>query len=466
MWVPHLLEQNEPVYLAIADALERDIADGKLRRGDRLPTLRDLARALQVTPGTISRAYVEASRRGLTQGEVGRGTFVNAAKAAGFAPDSQDTTVAPTGGLRTEMLDLSIIKPHGESRQEWLRSALIELAQSSDFGHALDYAPDGGHPAHRQAAAQWLEQWIPGANWQQVVITSGAQHGLMVAISALTDHGDLVLSEALCYPGIISAVHGTGRRLVGVPMDEHGIIPEALREICMRERPAMLICVATCQNPTAAIMPNVRRAQIAALAEEFDFIILDDDIYGFLADDPQIRPLTCFAPERSVFLTSLSKSILPALRIGYLYSPARLLSRLTSTVRSTIWMPSPLTAHVASHVLSSGLHSTLVAEHRNEAAARQLIAKEVFAGRTLIGQPYGYHVWLKLPAPWRSDEFTTLARSNGVMIMSASQFEAERSGDVNAVRIVLMSPANREELRFALTKLASLLESNDPRRFY
>ncbi|WP_194787972.1 PLP-dependent aminotransferase family protein [Pseudomonas sp. UFMG81] len=464
MWVPQISESHQPMYLTIADALARDIASGTLRRGERLPTLRELAQALDVTPGTISRAYMEASRRGLTHGEVGRGTYV--LDRIGEKPQQPVVDRSPAAhAQRAEELDLSIIKPYGDTLQYWLRNALVELAGAEHLEQALDYPPDGGHPAHREAGAQWLRHWLPGAQWQQVVITSGAQHGLMVALSAMTEAGDLVLCESLCYPGIISAAHGLGRRLRGVPMDEQGIIPEALREICQRERPAMLVCVATCQNPTTAIMSNARRAQIAALAEEFDFLLLDDDIYGFLATDADTRPLSTFAPERSIYLTSLSKSVAPALRTGYLYSPARMLSRLTSMVRSTVWMPSPLTAQLASQVINQGLDGQLIRLHRAEAAARQAIAREVL-GDAVRAQPYSYHIWLNLPEQWRSDEFALLARANGVIVMSASQFQVERGDDPRGVRVVLMSPTSREELRFALTRLASLLESGDPKRFY
>ncbi|MNJ49955.1 putative HTH-type transcriptional regulator YdcR [compost metagenome] len=339
------------------------------------------------------------------------------------------------------------------------------MAKSTDFARTLDYAPDGGHPAHREAGAQWLRHSFPDAQWQQVVITAGAQHGLMVAMSALTNAGDLVLCEELCYPGIISMAHGLERRLRGVPMDDEGIIPEALRELCLREKPAMLVCVATCQNPTAAIMSQKRRAQIAALAEEFDFIILDDDIYGFLATDPSIKPLSAFAPDRSVYLTSLSKSVMPALRIGYIYSPPKLLSRLTSMVRSSVWMPSPLTAQLASNVITEGLDKKLIRIQRNGASGRQAIAREIFANFELKTQPYSYHVWLTLPEPWTSDEFSMLARANGVLVLSGTQFQAERSGSTRCVRLVVMSPTSQDELRFALTKLASLIDS-DPRRYY
>ncbi|ROM76102.1 GntR family transcriptional regulator [Pseudomonas brassicacearum] len=462
MWVPQLSELNQPMYLSIADALARDISNGVLSAGDRLPTLRELASTLNVTPGTISRAYSEAHRRRLVQGEVGRGTYVLNQK----QPELPTSNSAASLNLgQSEWLDLSIIKPSSETLEYWLRDALVGMAKSTDFARALDYAPDGGHPAHREAGAQWLRHSLPDAQWQQVVITAGAQHGLMVAMSALTNAGDLVLCEALCYPGIISLAHGLERRLRGVPMDDEGIIPEALREQCLREKPAMLVCVATCQNPTAAIMSQKRRAQIAALAEEFDFIILDDDIYGFLATDPSIKPLSAFAPDRSVYLTSLSKSVMPALRIGYLYSPPKLLSRLTSMVRSSVWMPSPLTAQLASNVITEGLDKKLVRIQRNEAAGRQAVAREILANVEFKAQPHAYHVWLTLPEPWTSDEFTMLARANGVLVLSGTQFQAERSGSTRCVRLVLMSPTSQDELRFALTKLASLIDS-DPRRYY
>jgi DNA-binding transcriptional MocR family regulator len=442
--------------------LARDISNGVLNEGDRLPTLRELATTLNVTPGTISRAYSEAHRRRLVQGEVGRGTYVLNQKQLELPASN---SVAPLNLGQPELLDLSIIKPYSETLEYWLRGALVGMAKSPDFTRTLDYAPDGGHPAHREAGAQWLRHSLPDAQWQQVVITAGAQHGLMVAMSALTNAGDLVLCEALCYPGIISLAHGLERRLRGVPMDDEGIIPEALRELCLREKPAMLVCVATCQNPTAAIMSQKRRAQIAALAEEFDFIILDDDIYGFLATDPSIKPLSAFAPDRSVYLTSLSKSVMPALRVGYIYSPPKLLSRLTSMVRSSVWMPSPLTAQLASNVITEGLDKKLIRIQRNEAAGRQAIAQEIFANFELKTQPHSYHVWLTLPEPWTGDEFTMLARTNGVLVLSGTQFQAERSGTSRCVRVVLMSPTSQDELRFALTKLISLIES-DPRRYY
>ncbi|AGZ37333.1 MAG: PLP-dependent aminotransferase family protein [Pseudomonas sp.] len=463
MWVPHYSDLSQPVYLMIADALEQDIGSGRLAAGDRLPTLKDLAEALSVTPGTIGRAYDEAAKRGLVVGEVGRGTFVLQRQSSTPTPALQTVPAAQKGD--SSQVDLSIIKPNDAHMADWLRGAINALADAPDLAQVLDYVTEGGHATHKQAGAAWIQRWLPEARWQQVVLTSGAQHGLLVAISSLSKSDDVILCESFCYPGIISLAHSMGRRLRGVAMDEHGLIPEALRAACREHRPALLVCVATHQNPTNSIMPRERREAIAQIAREFDLFIIDDDIYGFLEPNPEYEPLAAYAPERSVYLTSLSKSVLPALRIGYLYAPPQTLSRLSSMVRSSVWMPSPLMAQLASNLINSGKADQLIQVQQSEAAARQQMAREILGQYNIRSQPNSFHIWLELPEPWTSDEFANLARNNGVTVVSGSQFLPERTSATCGVRIALMTPS-RQELSFALTKLASLLDSPEPRLFY
>ncbi len=466
MWVPHYSDLAQPVYLMIADALEQDIGSGRLVAGERLPTLKDLAESLNVTPGTIGRAYDEAAKRGLVVGEVGRGTFVLQQRQLQSSPPAPVARPKPVAAERESgQIDLSIIKPNDAHMTDWLRGAINELAASPDLAQVLDYVTDGGHATHKQAGAAWIQRWLPEARWQQVVLTSGAQHGLLVAISSLSKSDDVVLCESFCYPGIISLAHSMGRRLRGVAMDEHGLIPEALRAACLEHRPSLLVCVTTHQNPTNSIMPHARRQAIAEIAREFDLFIVDDDIYGFLEPAPDYQPLAAYAPERSVYLTSLSKSVLPALRIGYLYAPPQTLSRLSSMVRSSVWMPSPLMAQLASNLINSGMADQLVREQQEEAAARQQMAQEILGKYKIRSQPNSFHIWLELPEPWTSDEFANLARNNGVTVVSGSQFLPERSHANCGVRIALMAPS-RQELGFALTKLVSLLDSPEPRLFY
>lgn len=128
-------------------------------------------------------------------------------------------------------------------------------------------------------------------------------------------------------------------------------------------------------------------------------------------------------------------------------------------------MPSPLMAQLASNLINSGMADQLVREQQEEAAARQLMAQEILGRYKIRSQPNSFHIWLELPEPWTSDEFANLARNNGVTVVSGSQFLPERTPASCGVRIALMTPS-RAELSFALTKLASLLDSSEPRLFY
>lgn len=205
MWVPHYSDLAQPVYLMIADALEQDIGSGRLMPGERLPTLKDLAETLNVTPGTIGRAYDEAAKRGLVVGEVGRGTFVLPQRPVQSAAPAPSVAPQPAPAERQSgQIDLSLIKPNDAHMTDWLRGAINELAASPGLAQVLDYVTEGGHATHKQAGASWIQRWLPEARWQQVVLTSGAQHGLLVAISSLSKSDDVVLCESFCYPGIIS----------------------------------------------------------------------------------------------------------------------------------------------------------------------------------------------------------------------------------------------------------------------
>ncbi|RQZ60468.1 PLP-dependent aminotransferase family protein [Burkholderia cepacia] len=458
MWAPDLKEYAGAIYERIAAALESDIHAGRLTAGARLPTLKELAAQIGVTPGTVNRAYELAQRRGLVEGEVGRGTFVlrretPAASRAQSVPPVQDSS----GGI----IDLSIVKPNLLLQEPYIRAALGELAQSSSLPDMLDYTPDGGHPLHRQAGAMWMQHSGFPARTEQVLLTAGAQHGLWVAVNALTKPGDLVCCESLCYPGVASVVLSLGRRIRGVRQDQEGMEPDSLREICREERPALVICIATCQNPTTAVMPENRRREIAQIARDFDFLLLDDDLYGFLAPTP-IPPLATFAPERTIYLTSLSKSVASTIRLGYMHCPPEWLARMTASVRTSVWMVSPLAAQIATHLITSGQAAEMAHNQCQEARARQIMVRELLGQFEYKAQPTSFHIWLKLPLRWSSGEhFAVLARSHQLMISGGDTFSVNRDEQGRQwIRVAVMA-STQDHMRFVLTKLAGLMNTPD-----
>lgn len=451
MWKPDLEQRVGPRYLAIALALADDVSGGRLQPGARLPTHRELASVLKVTVGTVSRAYAEAHRRGLVLGEVGRGTFVR-----GSIVD--ELRVGIGGREEPTLIDLSLNFPVSDTEDNALGATLAALAGRHGLSGLLDYQPHAGTARHRAAGAAWLGRAGLEARPEQILVCSGAQHAMAVLFSTLAKPGDTVLTESLTYPGMKTLASLLHLRLQGLEMDDHGIRPEALEAACRDGRARMLYCVPTIQNPTATVMPEPRRREIATIAERHGLLVVEDDTYGLLpADRPP--PLSCFAPETSFYIASLAKSLAPGLRIGYLLAPGRLLERVVPGIRSTTWMAAPLMAEIATIWIDDGTADRLLKRKRLEAAERQKLAARVLGRPAGGSHPESYHLWLRLPEPWRGDGFVARARQRGVAVTPAEAFVVG-GGAPDGVRVCLGAVRARSHLEKGLRILAEILEGS------
>ena len=189
-WIPNLEGRTGPRYLRITDAIGGSIRDGSLREGERLPPQRDLAYRLGVSLNTVSRAYAEARRRGFVTGEVGRGTFV---RSAGPLPLTEPRTEArrPDDGP----IDFSLNLPFVGASAATLTGALDALRASPGIGACLDFQAGSDLERHTEAGAAWIARAGLDASGDDVVLTSGAQHGLLAALMAATRPGDALLGE-------------------------------------------------------------------------------------------------------------------------------------------------------------------------------------------------------------------------------------------------------------------------------
>jgi DNA-binding transcriptional MocR family regulator len=456
MWTPDLRQRSGPRYLAIAEALAEDTGGGRLRPGTRLPTHRDLADRLGMTVGTITRAYAEATRRGLVSGEVGRGTFVRAAARPALLAHAADTS----------LVDLSANLPPGAAapaEAATLARTLSALARRKDLGRLLAYPPEGGAPEHRAAGAEWVRRAGFPVTVDRVLVTSGSQHGMTAVFASLFAPGDVVATESLTYPGMKTLAGLLALRLQGVAMDEHGLRPDALRAACRARRPKALYCVPTLQNPTTAVMPVDRRQEIAAIAREHDVLIVEDDVHGRLL----VRPLSTFAPDISVYVTGTAKVIAPGLRVGFIVAPPALAPRIAAGIRGTTWMAAPLMAEIASRWIQDGTAESILARKRKDAGARYRVAAKALERFAMQAHPDAYHLWLAMPRPWRADGYAEAARRAGVAVTPASAFAVGRGATPEAVRLCLGAAANKEVLGRALDILSRLLtiEPETPESF-
>lgn len=438
-------KSKQPViYLALVEQLKYAIEQGWLRPGERLPTHRELGQHLHLAVATVSKVYRHARQQGLIQAKVGRGSFVSSYPVLGKAIRAHDY----------QSINLSIIKPQLALAEVYLAKQLKALAAQATLVDLMDYKAQGSD-TDKQAAVAWLSAQGVALNGRSISICSGAQHGLMVLMNCLSEYGDSIGVEDYCYPGIISLADQMGRTLVPIAMDEQGMCPQALEQACAQGQIKMLIVVASHQNPTAAVMSIARRKAIATIVKKYDIPLIDDDVYGFLS--PQIPALANFAPQQSVYLSSLSKSVCPGLRVAYIVAPMQYKIRIDALIRQSIWMPAPLTLALASRLIFAGEAAEIQRQQNKQAMSRQRIAAKLLLGFSYFAQPNSYHLWLLLPDTFSSESFCQTLELRGVLVSSSAYFNTLQQTPCAAVRISLMAPDTEDELIFALLIIAKLL---------
>jgi DNA-binding transcriptional MocR family regulator len=436
-------QRSGPIYQAIADAIGREIEAGRLKPGSRLPTQRLLARQLGVTLTTVTRAYVEAQRRGLLNGEVGRGTFVR-------------PTALEIEGPENGMLDLFVNALLPLPYMEELADRLVAALPRSAGARVFNYQPQAGARHNRAAGSAWIGWTGLEAPTDRVVVTAGGQHAGLLALMAITKPGDELLVEEFTYPGISDLATHLHLRLRKVAIDAEGIVPEALAEACRERTPAALYCVPSFQNPTAALMSEKRRHDVATVLLEQQLMLIEDDVYGFLA--PEARPLSCLLPDHQFFyVTSTSKSIAPGIRIGYLLAPPQMIERLSVAVLRTVVNAPPAMAELATSLITEGVAGRIVDWKRKEIAERQEIAARVLKPFQIQTHPQSPHLWMKLPAPWETDAYIARARHRGILLNGAESFAVNHETDLQAVRIALGPPATRSALEEGLNELVRMV---------
>jgi DNA-binding transcriptional MocR family regulator len=446
IWKPELPAGDTPHYIMIANALAKDVATGRLREGHRLPTHRELADALGVAVGTVTRAYAEAARRGLVHGEIGRGTFVT-------PTTPQPASFAPSGDQPTDVIDLSLNLPCASVAPD-LGGALRTLAKRRDLAELLRYQPHAGHARHRAAGVAWAARAGLRASAEQVLVCAGAQHAMAAVFSALAKPGDRVLTEALTYPGMKALASLLHLPLEGVAMDAEGLRTDALADALRSSGAKFLYCMPTIHNPVGGVLSEARRREIAALARAHDVAIIEDDVHRFLVPDAP-PPIAHFAPERTYHIAGTSKAIAGGLRVAFVVAPLDAVDRLAQSIWATTWMVPPLMAEIAAMWLEDGTADRVVQGQRREAAARQRLARKILGRLAAPAHPNALHLWLELPAPWRGEPFAREALRRGVAVAPAEAFAVGRGAVPHAVRIGLGAARDRAELERALEILAA-----------
>jgi 2-aminoadipate transaminase len=266
------------------------------------------------------------------------------------------------------------------------------LGEAGTYGSAaLQYGPTEGVAALRE----WVAAVLPNAMPEQALITTGSQQGLDLVFHALVDPGDAVVVEAPSYVGALQALEATSPELVMIPMDGDGLRVDVLAaQLRAGLRPKCLYTVPNFQNPTGATLSYERRVELAALADRYGFLVVEDDPYGVLRFRGSRVPLMRTMTEHAVTLGTVSKLLAPGLRVGWVVGPEWLFGSLVKLKQARDLHTSSLSQHVAADVLSdetfmSGHLARLPGVYRTRADALYTSMTEAFGERLQMVAPDG-----------------------------------------------------------------------------
>ncbi len=427
-----------------------DIRAGRLPAGTRLPTHRRLAATEGLAVVTASRVYAELEAMGLVSGETGRGTFV------------RETALPPAHGIdqqaaASDVVDLNFNYPALPGQADMLRRALRDLASSGDLDALLRYQPHGGRPHERATVARHLGARGLRVDADRVLLVNGAQHGLAVTLMATTQPGDLVAVDALTYPGI--KVLGQTLRLELTPLPAAGHAPDldALERLCATRRIRAVYAMPTLHNPLGWVTTAAHREQLAGIARRYGLLIIEDAAYAFLAHRPP-APLAALAPETTVYVSGLSKSVATGLRVGFVAAPTALVPAIERTIRATTWNTPAIMTALACRWLDDGTVTRLETQKRDDARVRQSIARDVLAGLPQIGHPSSYFLWLAMPEEVRADRVAAALLAERISVATADPF-ATSAQVPHALRLALGS-TDPNTLRDALGTVGRVVDAH------
>jgi len=419
-------------YKSLVDTFAADIRSGKMPPGTRLPTHRQLAAVHGLALVTASRVYTELEAMGLVSGETGRGTFVREIS----LPPGQGSGQMP---VAAGMLDLNFNYPSLPGQAELLRTALRQLALSGDLEALLRYQPHGGRPHERAAFARHLLSRGLSVEADQVLLVSGAQHGLAVTMMALLKPGDVIAVDALTYSGFKVLAETLHLEVVAIPVTPVGPDLDALDAMCRRRPVRAVYSMPTLHNPLGWVMGRDAREQLVAIARQYNLMIIEDAAYAFLAADAP-PPVASLAPERTVYVGGLSKSVATGLRVGFVAAPNEWVKPLERTIMATTWNVPGVMSAIAVAWIDDGTVAQLEAQKREDAQARQALAARVLKGLAYTSHPSSYFLWLPLAEDARADQVAMTLQREGVCVSTAEPF-AVSAHVPHALRLALGSVA-------------------------
>jgi DNA-binding transcriptional MocR family regulator len=445
------LDQNDPrpLYVQLADQLVEAIENERVLPGQRLPAMRDLARELDCALVTVSGAYELLAARGRVIARVGKGTFVaeppdrEAPFARRWEPDAG--RFARAQRLEGAMEQLTRAVAPGSISLATGHPA-PETFPLHDFGRAfhrtllddppeqMQYRGSTGDTDLCETLAALLRRRGCAAEASDVIVCSGAQQAADIVATVLLDERSVVASESPTYSGTLGVFDARGVTYVEVRGDADGVRVDDVERVFAEYRPRLLYINPIAQNPTGAVLPARRAKQIVSLARRYDVVVLEDQTgWALTYDATAPPPLAAHDTDgRVILMESLSKSIFPALRIGYLYAKGGIAEALeVAKVRADVF-----TSTLTQRALWRFMSGPAYARHIRSARGLYRERRDAFVETLSRVVPWsdvrtpaaGVNIWLPLPSRLSTQAAFDACAREGVLVMPGEPCYPTRTG--------------------------------------
>ena len=336
-----LNDDSQPKYMQLFEALKDRILMGELKPGEKLPAIRLLSVQLGVNTVTVVSSYKQLENNGYVTSRPGSGYYV--AKNGPKSPKQEQSSAISTSSSALlkqgeQMINFAVAAPHSSIIPIDAFKRCISEVLERDGAEAFSYQDSNGYIPLRESIAEIMcNKDKITAKPANIQVVSGAQQGLDIISKALISPGDYVICEIPTYDGAIAAFKSRGARIVGVNLQDDGMDLIELEKKVRICKPKFVYTQTTYQNPTCICYSEGKLKGILDIAARYGTYIVEDDSMSELCYmQARKQLLKALDKEDSViYLKSLSKLMMPGLRVGFIIMPDSMSEQMTNIKRAS-----------------------------------------------------------------------------------------------------------------------------------
>lgn len=448
-WKPSINKTIKPIYKELARHLEKDILEGILISGTKLPPQRELADYLDLNVSTISKAFKVCELKGLLSATVGSGTYVSY--------DALSNVYLLEDTKPEHLIEMGATLPDNDSFEP-LIIQLKSMLQETDYAKWFGYGRAGESQWQKDAAIKLIRRGGFETTADHILFANGGQNAIAATLASLCKPGDRIGVDEHTYPGLKTVAAMLSVQIIPIKSENDEMSPTAFEDACKNDNIKGIYIIPDYHNPTATCMSVENRKSIAEIAIKYKQFVIEDASYHLLGQIP--RPaVASFAPEEVIYIASLSKSLAPGLRLAYVAVPSQFKELISKALYNLNIAVSPLLAELTARMIVSNQFEDLIWRHQEQNILRNQMLDHYLSDYICLGDRIGIFRWLLLPGKITGAEFEWLAAQNGVQLYAAERFVVGNSCPDRAVRIAVCAPRTLEELERGLIIIKSLVDS-------